>query len=217
MKAFYYAKQTFKSLLITLGIVLIGTIGSAAAVEMTSSATLSGSILTSRIDTNNDNSLAVHSTYVTDDTVLGRAFGQNVIERQTAASPTGFCPAGQLESELVTGSAVETYPDGAQLFLQRTESPLCVDLATGMFSGTFRATILGGTGRLEGVTGSREGSFTGFVLLVDTDPEANQIFGPFTGDLTQVLDIPDGSGPTAQDCNGDGVANGLDLIGAGCE
>jgi hypothetical protein len=42
IKAFYYTRQATKSLLISMGIVLLGMVGSAAAVTISTSSTLGG-------------------------------------------------------------------------------------------------------------------------------------------------------------------------------
>ena len=61
-----------------------------------------GTGLTARIDLNNDGGPADWATWV-EKSNLGQSSAQAVIEGSAPVSPTGACPAGQLETALVGG------------------------------------------------------------------------------------------------------------------
>ena len=167
--------------------------GRAEARDIKGRSTFAGTFLTARIDLNNDGNLASWSTAAVKSN-LGRRTSQGVVERARVDLPTGKCPAGQLEFTLVAGRFVNTFTQKAkvkdQLFAELTSSTQCIDPATGAFSGNDTGTVIGGTGKFAGATGSFEQSFTGFILLFDPDPESKQSFGSFTGESTGTLTLP---------------------------
>jgi hypothetical protein len=149
-----------------------------------------GTGLTTRIDLNNDGGPADWATWV-EKSNLGQSSAQAVIEGSAPVSPTGACPADQVESGLVGGSIVNTFLHTRdQLFIQPTSRVLCFDLATGTLSAQTIATITGGTGKFAGATGSLDYRFTGRVLLPDFDPASNQVFASFTGTVEGTLTLP---------------------------
>jgi hypothetical protein len=167
--------------------------GRAEARDIKVRGTFAGTFLSTRIDLNNDGSLAGWGT-VTVKSNLGRATSQGVVEIDLVDPPTGACPAGQLELTLVAGRFVDTFTQTAKVkdrfFGEATSSTTCVDPATGALSSNNTITVIGGTGKFAGATGSFENSYTGFVLLADPDPASKQSFGSFAGEFTGTLTLP---------------------------
>jgi hypothetical protein len=151
--------------------------------------TFAGTSLTSRIDLNNDGSLAGWSTSVVN-TNLGKSTNEGVVERRFVAAP-GVCAAGQVELGLVQGKGVSTFlSTGDQIFGETTSSTFCYDPATGNYSGHDTGIVTGGTGKFEGATGSIERSYTGTDLVIDRDPASKQAFGRFSGEFSGTITLP---------------------------
>jgi len=203
-------REAIKSLALALGLVMSGLLGNVSAEEF--SGTYAGTFTENRMDLNDDGTVGGWDT-ARADTTIGQLNFQETMERQPVASPTGLCPTGQLEFELVFGTGVDTAADTSQIFYQIDESPVCLDPATFTFTGTAQESILGGTGRFAGATGNFESTFTGSYLVFDDSPESNQGFGPFSGSFTGDITIPNGDDGT----DDNGVADcTAELIGLPC-
>ena len=175
-----------------IGCLLATDIGRVEAKEIPFKGDNAGTYLDTRIDLNNDGSPATWATWV-EKSSLGQASVQAIIEQVPVSSPTGACPAGQLETALVGGSIVNTFLQTQdQLFIQPTSRVACIDPVKGTISGHTTATITGGTGKFAGATGSVTYSFTASSLAAVFDPESNQGFGPFTGTIEGTLILPNG-------------------------
>ena len=200
-------------MVLAMGLVMAVTVGRAEAqVEMPFSSTFSGTAISTQIDTNGDGVTATEATLIFNGT-LGQYTGKSLAENSVPVADPVNCPAGNLEFALVVQRTVGTFPNGDLLLGDLLNRTFCLDPLTGAFSGNGEGVFIGGTGQFAGATGSFELSFAGQVLVLD--PATNQIFNFFTGESTGTLILP-GELTDLLDCNGDGVVNGLDLLGIGC-
>lgn len=226
MRIFCHMRKVVNSLCISMGIVMVGMLGSATAQVITSSGTFGGTFNNAtEIDVNADGAQASTFSVEVENTALGNYTCTGIIE-EVASDPTEECPGGVIIIDAANSMGYAlftcTWPNGDQTYnrvLTRTD---CCDLAGGCV-GEDTGETTGGTGQFAGATGSFEQTFTASFQVFD--PVSSQGFGSFTGEATGTLDAPNfdagggggGGGPTGFDCNGDGVANGLDIIGAGCD
>ena len=217
MKAFYYLRQVAKSLLISVGIVLLGMFGSAAAVTINLSGTFGGtSQYTNNIDVNADGLTAGIGSYVWQDATLGNLTLAGISE-SVVTDPTDECPYGAFTvnaaEEMGYSRSVATAPNGDQLYISASTDKFCRTDEVGGFVAQGTGRFTGGTGQFAGATGSTQSTFT-LILIHAYDEVSGQSFGSATGTLTGTLDLPN---LNPADCNGDGVVNGLDILGAGCD
>lgn len=209
----------------SLPLVMIGLLGSAPAAVIETSATFGGtSQSTTQIDLNDDGLQAGISSAEVQGAMLGRHTCTAVTE-EVATDPTDACPGGvfiiDAENNMGYSTRICTFPNGDQIFSRILTRTDCTDLEGG-FAGEDTGEITGGTGQFVGATGTFAQTFSGFFQVFDEI--SNQGLASFTGETSGVLDAPNFStgddeldgGTDAQDCNTDGVVNGLDIIGAGC-
>jgi len=174
---------------LVLGFVMAVTIGRAEALKIPYNGTYSGSFLdnNTQIDTNGDGVKATSFTYAAN-TNLGRVTGQAVFETSSLPAPV-TCPEGNLEYTVALDLPIERFPNGDLLFYETPALTLCFDPNTGTFSISYTTTIIGGTGKFAGATGSIEGNSPGGYLFYD--PVSGQGFGYFTGEFTGTIITPD--------------------------
>ncbi len=234
MKAFCYIRRAARSLLISMGIVLLGMVGSAAADTMNLSWTFGGTFdNATNIDVNADGIQAGISSYEVEEAAFGNSTGTGIYE-WVITDPTGECPGGtaviNAAEEMGYGRDTGTAPNGDQIYTYTLTATSCAD-GEGRFANEGTSRVYGGTGQFAGATGDIQATNTGHWQAYD--PVSMQGFGSFTGTSTGTLDIPnfnaedgdgagdgdsgDDAGSTGPDCNGDGVVNGLDLLGIGCD
>jgi hypothetical protein len=234
MKAFCYIRRAARSLLISMGIVLLGMVGSAAAVTISTSSTLGGTFdNANNIDANADGINAGMSSYEAEEATLGNSTGTSIAE-WVLADPTDACPGGSAvinaEEEMGYGRDTITAPNGDQLYTYVLTATSCADEAGGFVSEA-TSQVYGGTGQFAEATGDIQATITGLWQIYDS--VSMQGFGSYTGTATGTLDLPnfnagdgdgagdgdsdDDAGSTGLDCNDDGIVNGLDLLGIGCD
>lgn len=209
-------RQVVNSLCISLAVVLVGMLGSAAAQGMPWNATFGGtSHNATQIDVNADGVQAGITSAEVQNSVLGN-YSCTGITEEIATDPTTECPGGvfviDAATEMGYGALTCTFPNGDQLYFNILTRTLCAD-ASGGLVGEDTGEITDGTGRFAGTTGNFEQTFTGFFQTFDL--VSNQGFASFTGEATGNIILPPGTGDP-RDCNNDGVVNALDLAGIGC-
>ena len=102
------------------------------------------------------------------------------------AMGTGTCKnQSHIWFDLVHSAAVVTFSNNDQLFgVNVGMAWMCMDPATGYFTGEARGTFTGGTGRFEGASGSFVSPFTGHALTLFTmGYNFGQIEGSIHGSL----------------------------------
>lgn len=155
---------------------------------------LAGSFLTSRINTNNDESASSWCTSQIKGGYQGSSMMQCVNEDVFAGFPEE-CPGGLFvvnDTYGGTGAGVRTFPNGEdQLFTVLTERSLCANQYGQITNGLDNGLIIGGTGRYAGVTGTYELSYTGQIMYGDENAMPPQYFGSLNGTGTWVINFPD--------------------------
>lgn len=152
----------------------------------------SGSVLISgtSIDTDEDGVKASLGLFKGKSTL-----GTVTIEPITEFSPvpkvsTTICNSGLLQFDLVMGRVVTRIESSGDLVFSRfTSGTSCVDPATGTVSVSLEGSIMGGTGRFDGATGSVEVNGTVTTLVSDPAPALHG-FGAVTGEATKIIDNP---------------------------
>ena len=181
------------------------------------------------IDLNADGLQASISSFVWQDATLGNltvaGIGESVLTDPTDACPYGVYIINEAE-EMGYGRSVATAPNADQLYGETSTYTVCWNVEVGRFVAQGTSRFTGGTGRFEGATGETQFTYTS-ILSQAYDEVSGQGFSSFTATLTGTLDLPnfnagdgdsgDDAGSTGPDCNGDGVVNGLDLLGIGCD
>jgi hypothetical protein len=185
------------------------------------------------IDVNADGVQAAISSYESEEATFGNSTGVSIVE-WVVTDPTDACPGGSAvinaEEEMGYGRDTITAPNGDQLYIYVLTATSCAD-GEGRFVNGATSRVSGGTGQFAGATGDLQATITGFWQIYD--PVSMQGFGSYTGTATGTLDLPnfnagdgdgagdgdsdDDAGSTGLDCNDDGIVNGLDLLGIGCD
>lgn len=174
-------------------LLLVVTIGNAYAGEttVTSTGTFSGSFVSTVSDTNYDGVKASLFTGAGEDSVGGRFTTQSTTEHYVTGEK--ICANGNpgIELSLVpgTGAFVNRHEEGELLYGEYISSTQCFDLATGTIFYNYTVRFTGGTGRLDGATGTSEGQGEGgsAVLLRD---QAGNFFGATSARYTTTLTLP---------------------------
>jgi hypothetical protein len=135
-----------------------------------------GTFLGTRIDLNDDGVPASWSTVQLTGT-LGKSTAQVLIE-YVPTGPTSACPGGvfivDAQQGIGFGTHTRTFPNGDQLYSQLLTRTQC-GLGGGKYTGSDTWTIVGGTGKFEGASGTFDVQFTSFVQAFD--PNANPARG----------------------------------------
>ena len=158
--------------------------GGTEAAERKFHATLSGSFVTTAIDTDGTGSKAV-LTILNGSSSLGQIAAQGVGEWKNVALET--CPLGSIEAQIVTAKGVLQAPDGDTVFTEFTSGTSCSVPATGATTYTTEGSFIGGTGRFLGATGALQA--TGTVQTLVSDPSNNE-FGAVTTEVAGTLTTP---------------------------
>jgi hypothetical protein len=168
----------------TMGLVMIVGLGNSEARAIPFNGSLSGSLISTQIDTNGDGLKAGLSLGIIN-TNLGRFTSQGVGEFLPPLPAPVTCPSDHLEFPLLVFRGVDTHEKtGDQLFFEYTSGTACVDPATGTSSFSGVGNFVGGTGQFAGVTGSFEANSAGTTLV--SDPAGNS-FGNRTVEFTGTL------------------------------
>ena len=183
---------------LTLGIgmvLLLAGAGNSAEVKTkhvrcTVSATFVSGVET-HLDTNGDGRSASAHQGLTHCN-LGRFVFHEVAEFQAPLPAPVTCPADTLEFPLQQLQAVRTEEkSGDQLFfaVATNEGTFCLQPSDFTFSATWQGTIIGGTGRFTGASGSFELQTTGKYLVTGEKEGVFGGFGQFNGTTTETLVI----------------------------
>ncbi|HEV8712694.1 MAG TPA: hypothetical protein VGX03_07700 [Candidatus Binatia bacterium] len=152
---------------------------------------LAGTFLGTRIDLNDDGVPATWSTQEVSGT-LGKRTNQLVTE-SVHTGPTSDCPGGvsivDAQHGLGFGTGTGTFPKGDQLYFQLLTRTQC-GLGGGKSTVSDTWTIVGGTGKFDGASGTYEQHVT--VICQAFDPNANppQCFGSVSGEFDGTLTLP---------------------------
>jgi hypothetical protein len=170
---------------VTLGLIIMGTVGSAAARQQKGQFEFSGTFINTAFDVNADGLKAGLSTTGTKGS-LGPMQGKGVVE--FVFNPVANCPAGQFGLTLVTQDAggnpvvwrfVQRFNSTGDLLIsQYTAATLCIDPTTGIQAGTAEVAFIGGTGKYEGATGTASCVGTAMTLVADAN---GNFFGEQSG------------------------------------
>ena len=152
-----------------------------------------GTFLSARIDRNDDGRPAGWETGVTT-SYPGKRVYQGVSET-VPTGPTAACPGGvfiiNAQNGQGFGTFTETFPTGDQLYARVLTRTLCSD-SVGGFTDSSTFSYVGGTGKFAGASGNGENSFAGFYQAFDANAVPRQGFGPFSGEFTGTLILPNG-------------------------
>ena len=173
----------------------------------TTTCTLAGSFTTgveTNIDTNGDGFSGTLDQGVATCKDGTRAVFQNEVEWVLQPSVTS-CPnqPGMAEFHISEtagqGRSVATdLKTTDQTFSKIVSGTLCVDTATGTFTGTTHSVYLGGTGKYAGVTGTSDGQTVGTYLVVGSKGGQFGAFGRFSSTAQTTINLP-GNGKGKKD------------------
>jgi hypothetical protein len=173
--------KAFRAVVGLFALTLTATLGAAAAQARDLSESVSGDFVDTAIDTNGDGVAAAH--------FVGKARGsggpsyQGLTEIQF--TPTGLCAPGEVEGIIAAYSIVRRYSNGDLLFSKLVDGSFCLDPTVGKANVTVNAEITGGTGHLEGATGSYTIQYEVTALL--PDPTGGIGHGAFAGTATGTI------------------------------
>jgi len=150
-----------------------------------------GTFLGTRIDLNDDGVPATWSTAQLTGT-LGKSTSQGVVE-VVHTGPTSACPGGvsivDAQHGVGFGTNTRTFSDGDQLYSQLLTRTQC-GLGGGKFSSSDTWTIVGGTGKFEGASGTVDIQSTSLCQVIDPNANPPQCFGSFSGEFEGTLTLP---------------------------
>jgi hypothetical protein len=153
--------------------------------------TFAGTSLGTRIDLNDDGVPASWSTAVLTGT-LGKSTGQGVVE-SVPTGPTSECPGGvsivDAQNGIGFGANTRTFPNGDQIYTQLLTRTQC-GLGGGRFTSSDSWTIVGGTGKFEGASGTVDIQATSFCQVIDPNANPVQCFGSFSGEFEGTVILP---------------------------
>jgi hypothetical protein len=177
---------------IAAGLLLACSFGDAKA-EHTSryKGQVAGTFLGTRIDLNHDGVAASWSTQEVSGTLGKRTI--QVVSESVPTGPTSECPGGvnivDAPNEIGFGTATSTFPNGDQLYSQLLTRTQCV-LGGGKSTASDTWTIIGGTGKFDGASGTYEQHVTVLIQVVDLDANPHQPFGSVSGEFEGTITLP---------------------------
>ena len=181
---------------VAVGLLLTCSFGAANADHPNAGHTLhlkgqfAGTFLGTRIDLIADGSPASWSTAEVSDNTLGKRTSQGVSET-VPTGPTSECPGGVfiVDAQHGYGTNTSTFPNGDQIFSQLLTRTTC-GLGGGIYTSSDTTTIVYGTGKFEGASGTGELHYTSFYQVFDPNAAPPQGFGSFMGEFTATLILP---------------------------
>ena len=184
---------------VTAGLLLACSFGAANADHPNAGHTLhlkgqfAGTFLGTRIDLIADGSPASWSTAEVSDNTLGKRTSQGVSETVQTVPPgsNSECPGGVfiVDAQHGYGTNTSTFPNGDQIFSQLLTRTTC-GLGGGIYTSSDTTTIVYGTGKFEGASGTGEQHSTSFFQVFDPNAAPPQGFGSFMGEFTATLILP---------------------------
>ncbi len=144
-----------------------------------------------RIDFNDDGVPASWST-VELTGMLGKSTGQGVTE-SVPTGPTPECSGGvyivDAQNGIGFGRNTRTFPDGDQLYTQLLTRTQC-GLGGGKSTSSDTWTIVGGTGKFDGASGTIDVQSTSFCQAIDPNANPAQCFGSLSGEFEGTVILP---------------------------
>jgi len=153
--------------------------------------TFAGTFLGTRIDRNDD---GVPASWGTAELIgtLGKSTSQSVVEA-VPTGPTSDCPGGvsivDAQNGIGFGTTTRTFPKGDQLYSQLLTRTQC-GLGGGEFTGSDTWTIVGGTGKFDGASGTVDVEWTSFIQAFDPNANPAQAFGSTSGEFEGTVVLP---------------------------
>lgn len=144
----------------------------------------SGSIVSTTIDTN-DNNLPAVLFSGRGKTNLGLATFQSVSEALDRLPEVSACPRGNVEFPWLMGHGIIQFDDSLdQLFIKLVSGVACSDPIAKTFTSNGKGVFEGGTGRFADAAGSFETTSTGRPLIMDREGhEFDSMIGQITGTI----------------------------------
>jgi len=181
---------------VAIGLLLACSFGAANADHPNAGHTLhlkgqfAGTFLGTRIDLIDDGSPASWSTAEVSDNTLGKRTSQGVSE-VVPTGATSECPGGVfiVDAQHGYGTNTSTFPNGDQIFSQLLTRTTC-GLGGGIYTSSDTFTIVYGTGKFEGASGTGEQHYTSVFQVFDPNAAPPQGFGSFMGEFTATLILP---------------------------
>lgn len=185
-------KKKILTLGIATGLFLVIGLGNASAEHTRrNNGKLAGTFLSTRMDINDDGSLATWSTSLNTGT-LGRRTVQGISESVPTGATTE-CPGGvsiiDAPNSIGFSTATATFPNGDQLYGRIRTRTQC-GLGGGRFETNEIVEVLGGTGKFAGASGTTEVHSVSQCQAFDANATPPQCFGSFTGEFTGTITLP---------------------------
>jgi hypothetical protein len=183
--------RTSGTLLAAAMLVLVGAVAADAKKPKTKTSHFSGSNVPTDIDTNGDGMTALFSV---GRGKIGKGRGlpqqytvDSLYEYLPALGTNVNCPQGWLEFPVYSGHTVTHDVDADNLYGQNTSGFSCLDLATGGGFFSYAETIIGGTGKFAGATGTATSNGTYTFLSCDS---SGRCYSAFEGDNEFTITTP---------------------------
>ena len=107
--------------------------------------------------------------------------------------PTSDCPGGvsivDAQHGIGFGANTRTFPNGDQLYARLLTRTQC-GLGGGKFTGADTWTIVGGTGKFDGASGTFDVQSTSLCQAFDPNANPPQCFGSFSAEFDGTLILP---------------------------
>jgi len=177
---------SFLTFCFLLGVGSAPAAGSQIVIEQT----YSGSAVPTGVDADADGGNMALTSIVSGNGTFGPFTATSVSELATEPRPNELCPDDTLEFASVVFAAVERFETGELLYLDLDPDfggATCVDPRTGGVKGFIRFAVRGGTGRLEGATGTLELRAEGVNLVVDS--EGGVVLASVFGNVHGVIEL----------------------------
>jgi hypothetical protein len=176
---------------IAAGLLLIVSFRDAKAEQSHYKGKFAGTFLGTRIELNDDGVPASWATVEVSGT-LGKRTNQSISET-VPTGQTPECPGGvfiiDVQHGIGFGTGTGTFPNGDQIYFQVLTRTQC-GLGGGQFTGSDTVSIVGGTGKFDGASGTYEQHFTSFCQACDLNATPPQTFGSVSGEFDGTLILP---------------------------